>query len=236
MPREIGLGKKITKDSFLGRSTSLEEKGILFVLINCYKRANKDKRLTYMLLLDSIRVGQHKEEFLKLYKKGLITINFEKELLKHVNNYKDDVYLAFAGVNELSEYSLPKGAATYRFISNILKRGYSVEDIIKVYANNIEKWWGSDWNIYLRPKTTLGNKFQTYLDEFNNYGMGKQTYILSKVKSGVVIDETIINTLEDGVKYNVIVESQEGKIKTELIKKQIQDMMNLSNRPKITFL
>lgn len=236
MPREIGLGKKLTKDALMGKATSLEEKGVLFTLINCFKKANKDKRLTYILLRECIRLGQHKEVFVSLYNRGFIDINYNKELLKHVQNFSEEVYRAYGLVNELSEYKLPDGVGTLKYINNVLKRGNTVDEIVKVYANNIEKWWGSEWAVYLRPKTTLGKKFDTYLQEFNDHGMGKQLYSTSKVKSGAVIDQAIIDSLEDGVKYNVLVESQEGKRKAELIKSQIQSMMNLNIKPKMTLL
>jgi uncharacterized phage protein (TIGR02220 family) len=53
-----------------------------------------------------------------------------------------------------------------KLICNILKTGYSYNDLIKVIDNKVSQWQNTPLNIYLRPITLFTpKKFENYLNE-----------------------------------------------------------------------
>ena len=46
-----------------------------------------------------------------------------------------------------------------------LNEGFSVEDFKKVINNKSQEWLGTEWEIYLRPETLFGTKFEQYLNQ-----------------------------------------------------------------------
>ena len=54
---------------------------------------------------------------------------------------------------------------TKTFIEARLKDGYTFDDFCKVIDNKYERWKGTEQEIYLRPETLFGNRFDSYLNE-----------------------------------------------------------------------
>jgi uncharacterized phage protein (TIGR02220 family) len=53
-----------------------------------------------------------------------------------------------------------------KLICNILKTGYSYNDLIKVIDKKVSQWQNTPLNIYLRPITLFTpKKFENYLNE-----------------------------------------------------------------------
>jgi len=52
-----------------------------------------------------------------------------------------------------------------KLIKGRIKEGYDLDDFKKVIDNKYEAWVGSQQEMYLRPVTLFGNKFDSYLNE-----------------------------------------------------------------------
>lgn len=58
----------------------------------------------------------------------------------------------------------PNTKATAQAINARLKEGFKLEDFKKVIDNQYDKWFGTEWEQYLRPQTLFGTKFENYLN------------------------------------------------------------------------
>lgn len=66
---------------------------------------------------------------------------------------------------------------TQRLINARLKEGFKLNDFYRVIDNKCSSWMGTDYQIYLRPETLFGSKFESYLNQQvkeNNHGSYKQ--------------------------------------------------------------
>ena len=64
-----------------------------------------------------------------------------------------------------------------------LNEGFKLDDFLKVHKIKAEQWLNNkDMNIYLRPETLYGNKFESYLNEYyrkyKNKSSDAKDYIL----------------------------------------------------------
>ena len=57
----------------------------------------------------------------------------------------------------------PESSKTQRLIKARRNEGYELEDFKKVIDNMCLAWKGTEWEVYLRPQTLFGNKFEDYL-------------------------------------------------------------------------
>lgn len=54
-------------------------------------------------------------------------------------------------------------AANLKHIASRIKEGYVLEDFVKVVRSKQDEWIGTNMEIYLRPETLFGPKFDSYL-------------------------------------------------------------------------
>lgn len=68
---------------------------------------------------------------------------------------------------------------TIKLIKERIKEGYTLEDFFKVIETKAEDW-GTDkkMNVYLRPETLFGNKFEGYLNQKTDHGKAGKSYDL----------------------------------------------------------
>lgn len=101
----------------------------------------------------------------------------KQECIKNVKNDKE-LYISIV------EYLNSKAAtnykhsskATQRLIDSRLNEGFTIDDFKKVIDNKVLSWKdkldreGKPLEIYLRPQTLFGTKFEGYLNEGGSYG------------------------------------------------------------------
>lgn len=51
-----------------------------------------------------------------------------------------------------------------KYIKNVLKQGFSTEECLEVLNKKYKDWFNTDQEIYLRPSTLFGEKFEEYLN------------------------------------------------------------------------
>lgn len=54
-------------------------------------------------------------------------------------------------------------ASNLKHIASRIKEGYGLEDFVKVVRSKQDEWSGTNMEIYLRPETLFGPKFDSYL-------------------------------------------------------------------------
>ncbi len=59
----------------------------------------------------------------------------------------------------------PSTEKTKRLIRARYKDGYRLDDFKKVIDTKYAEWFGTKWEIYLRPETLFGTKFEWYLNQ-----------------------------------------------------------------------
>lgn len=91
---------------------------------------------------------------------------------QHVNqqskkeDLKKNIYSAvIQHLNEKTGKSYRSGTkATQRYINARLNEGFTQEDLINVIDKKTSEWKGGDYEMYLRPSTLFGEKFEGYLN------------------------------------------------------------------------
>jgi len=81
---------------------------------------------------------------------------------------------------------------TCNLIRERLKEGYKLEDFIEVIDKKTKAWIDTDKNIYLRPETLFGDKFESYLQEEDveiKGMMNEEKHLNKLIKSGVFSSE-----------------------------------------------
>lgn len=63
-------------------------------------------------------------------------------------------------------------AYSKRWIDKRWRDGFRLPDFEKVIANMAARWKGTEWEMYLRPETLFGNKFESYLNAPKGGGNG----------------------------------------------------------------
>lgn len=87
------------------------------------------------------------------------------------NNYDNNYYNI--NIKRIIDYLNTKSKSNYRsntiktrkLIQTRLKENYTLDDFIKVIDNKCEEWMGTEFEVYLRPETLFGNKFESYLNQ-----------------------------------------------------------------------
>lgn len=140
-----------------------------------YIFGTKDKT-TYKTTKDTTKETPEISEF-KTFSEVVETVNettnktvkctLEKELTKK-SNEKDIYDLVIGRLNLCAKKNfkstIPK---TRSFIKARLREKFTVEDFYTVIDNKVAQWMGTDKEIYLRPQTLFGTRFEGYLNEVN---------------------------------------------------------------------
>ena len=105
-----------------------------------------------------------------------ININSNKNNSNNINIY-----------SQVVEYLNEKANTKYRATSKKTKEkidarlneGYTLEDFKTVIDNKVSSWSGTEYELYLRPETLFGPKFEGYLNEkpkYNKFNTTQRTY------------------------------------------------------------
>lgn len=83
-----------------------------------------------------------------------------------IDKEKDDIYKYIVGyLNEKTGKAFKDvNQKTRSHINARLKEGYTVEDFKKVIDIKVAEWKGTQQDMYLRPETLFGTKFESYLN------------------------------------------------------------------------
>ena len=111
----------------------------------------------------------------------------DKDKNKNINNIMSE------NVREIVNYLNEKAGTKYRpgtedtkkHIRARLSEGFTVEDFKKVIDKKVKEWTGTDMEMYLRPQTLFGTKFESYL----NAKGGRTRYGANGVKLADSTDE-----------------------------------------------
>lgn len=90
--------------------------------------------------------------------------NIERDI--EIDKEKDNIYKYIVGyLNEKTGKAFKDvNQKTRSHINARLKEGYTVEDFKKVIDIKVAEWKGTQQDMYLRPETLFGTKFESYLN------------------------------------------------------------------------
>ena len=105
-----------------------------------------------------------------------------------------------------------KNKQTIKDIEARLKEGYTYTDFCQVIDNKSKVWKGTQQEIYLRPVTLFGNKFDSYLNEYPN---NPKLNMHQKISNHVTKAERYNNAINeadgiDGIDFTQFVKVDEG--------------------------
>lgn len=89
-----------------------------------------------------------------------------KNIERDIDKEKDNIYKYIVGyLNEKTGKAFKDvNQKTRSHINARLKEGYTVEDFKKVIDIKVAEWKGTQQDMYLRPETLFGTKFESYLN------------------------------------------------------------------------
>ena len=98
---------------------------------------------------------------------------------------------------------------TQKDIDARLKEGYTYDDFCQVIDNKSKVWKGTQQEIYLRPVTLFGNKFDSYLNE---HPQSPELFMHQKIANHVTKAERYNNAINeaDGIDFAQFVEVEKG--------------------------
>ena len=148
-----------SKQGVLKALKSLEDKGLI---------ARKEN------VINNIKfVEYYSTEFNTPIKLSLTPI--KQSLTNNINNNKDNkiesnIYCEIIDyLNKIANVNFRvKSKETQRLINARLNDGFTVDDFKKVIQKKFEKWRGTKYEQYMRPKTLFGTNFESYLNESMN--------------------------------------------------------------------
>lgn len=92
-----------------------------------------------------------------------VNCTFKKEV---INNKKDIYNLVIKRLNEKTCKNFRANTSkTKSLIDARLREKFTIEDFYTVIDHKVNKWIGTDMEVYLRPTTLFGTKFEGYLNE-----------------------------------------------------------------------
>jgi uncharacterized phage protein (TIGR02220 family) len=106
-----------------------------------------------------------------------ITKDQKSTVTKRKNNdkYKDEIIEIVDYLNKKADtnyrYKTPK---TRKLIITRLKEGHTIEDFKKVIDNKTDEWLDNAMNKFLRPETLFSNKFESYLNQKQNFNNNRR--------------------------------------------------------------
>lgn len=128
-----------------------------------------------------------------------ININSNKNNSNNINIY-----------SQVVEYLNKKANTKYRATSKKTKEkidarlneGYTLEDFKTVIDNKVSSWSGTEYELYLRPETLFGPKFEGYLNEkpkYNKFNTTQRSYTTNVTNKAAKEATSIYNTKSDYV-------------------------------------
>lgn len=116
----------------------------------------------------------------------------EKEKETELKKEKKEIFAAvISRLNEKAGTAYRASSkATQGHINARLTEGYTLEDFFTVIDKKCAEWKGTNMEMYLRPETLFGSKFESYL---NAPASRRQTY----GTSGIAVDQSAVDDLKD---------------------------------------
>lgn len=114
--------------------------------------------------------------------------NIEKENIKCIIDYLND------SIGSKYKYNT-KG--TIKDIKARFKEGYVLDDFYDVIDKKVKQWFNTDMQIYLRPSTLFGNKFENYVNEKIYFSGKPKTSYGSKPSFDNTVGHTQIYHISD---------------------------------------
>lgn len=140
-----------------------------------YKTSDNYERLKYgkEIIIENDKSASNESDLKEEEKKENINSELCKEIIDYLNEKTNKKYRA-------------NNKETQRHINARVNDGYKLEDFKKVIDEKCNEWKNTSMDLYLRPNTLFGNKFESYLNQkegnvFNNpYAPQKNTYNVNK--------------------------------------------------------
>lgn len=118
-------------------------------------------------------------------------------IINHISLIKDIINYLNNKTNSKYKYSTK---STQNKINARLNEGYKLDDFIAVIDKKYSEWHGTEFEIYLRPETLFGNKFESYLNQRTENKIEKKPDWYGKEIAEETATEEDIKKLE-GVLY-----------------------------------
>jgi len=150
-----------TKQGVIKSLKSLLEKGYI---IKSEKHINGVKFCEYRSTMFNGEVNKVEQEPLNNVEQGIKQSLPNKELdNKSVDNLYIKNIVEYLNSKADKNYR-PTTESTARHIRARLNEGFSVDDFFAVIDKKVAEWKGTDMDMYLRPETLFGSKFESYLN------------------------------------------------------------------------
>ncbi len=103
----------------------------------------------------------------------------------------------------------PTNQKTIKYIDARIKEGYSYKDFCQVIDNKCKVWAGTEREIYLRPETLFGNRFDSYLNEMPK---NPELFLHQKISNHVTKAERYDNAINEAgtINFTEFVEVDKG--------------------------
>lgn len=103
----------------------------------------------------------------------------------------------------------PTNQKTIKYIDARIKEGYTYNDFCQVIDNKSKVWAGTEREIYLRPETLFGNRFDSYLNEMPK---NPELFLHQKISNHVTKAERYDNAINEAgtINFTEFVEVDEG--------------------------
>jgi uncharacterized phage protein (TIGR02220 family) len=157
--KALGESKPITRILWIKWLADYSEDIFKENFIEEFQRIHIDKKIKKEIIIEAYNYG------IVYFINGIEYLNKENKIIASKKNL---------GISkEVINYLNVKANTTFlpntlnlKLICNILKTGYSYNDLIKVIDNKVSQWQNTPLNIYLRPITLFTpKKFENYLNE-----------------------------------------------------------------------
>ena len=145
-------------------------KGVLKAVFISFKQVIDKNEKRYKEICD-----RNKENIKKRWEKEKDTTVYDRipndtdnnhisYITNHISLIKDIINYLNNKTNSKYKYS---AKATQKKIIARLNEGYKLDDFIAVIDKKYNEWHGTKFEMYLRPETLFGNKFEGYLNQPN---------------------------------------------------------------------
>lgn len=152
-----------------------------------YKETNYKKEKELLIAVDGQPYELKKEDLDSIKDFGIPTVYPDKNRIEKNSIDKNNIYSR--EVDEIIDYLNDKLNSNYKkttkktcdLIKARLKEGFTTDDFRKVIDNKYYEWYNTEQQVYLRPETLFGTKFESYLNQ--------KTFIKKKTLKDISLKE-----------------------------------------------
>ena len=136
--------------------------------------------------------------------KSILVNNVEEQHLSNTKKEKEDKILE-ENIKCIIDYLNDSIGSKYKYntkgtikdIKARFKEGYVLDDFYDVIDKKVKQWFNTDMQIYLRPSTLFGNKFENYVNEKIYFSGKPKTSYGSKPSFDNTVGHTQIYHISD---------------------------------------